>query len=476
MSDARLSFAEMPSWRQSHKQALHGSDYVTVEPNSKLEETPTQIDFDLSSSKSLLFGPMSKFYIRGSFECQKANETTWTTCAAAEVGNVLLAFNWFELLIKSVDVFHSNSRISSSNEARFISPFLNAMIYQNMDPVAKKLLCPQPEHFARCGPSKRDGWTLDSDEWKTYGKLVFNGDTFDFDYVPLFQWPFYQGSNHLIEGSVPRIVPMPLLGKLQIRITFFDKQSHIFRKKTGNTSKYRFAFQSFQLMVEEARLSPAYERSLYSSKKILAYPGLTRIQLVEPVPNGTSVFKTRFQEIWMPESILIICLNKNVASGTYSFADDTGKNVFLDHNINSVDLAFDGMKYSLKGSHLGNIREDILATKSLMDHLAVPIFGVSVDPSKVVLDELANGGTNSAYPHVYIPLVNYGAEANRIIPSLDDGSCLTKRCDLEIGLNFVMAGSRADSIYVIYAAYTDVNTLLDLKNKHFSSPYLQYMN
>ena len=36
--------------------------------------------------------------------------------------------------------------------------------------------------------------------------------------------------------------------------------------------------------------------------------------------------------------------------------------------------------------------------------------------------------------------------------------------------------SPANVIYVIVASYSDVNVVYDPKNKHFSSPYLQYMN
>jgi hypothetical protein len=73
----------------------------------------------------------------------------------------------------------------------------------------------------------------------------------------------------------------------------------------------------------------------------LAYPGVAQLQLVEPIPNGTATYKTRFQDICMPEALLIFCLDKQVASGTYSFGTSTKENVVLDHNIQSVDLSFD---------------------------------------------------------------------------------------------------------------------------------------
>jgi hypothetical protein len=272
------------------------------------------------------------------------------------------------------------------------------------------------------------------------------------------------------------MVPMQNLGKLSIRFTFFDRQDHIFRKKAGNTKKYRFAFEAFDLILEEARLAPAFERTLLASKKQLAFPGVTRLQLVESIPGGTASYKTRFQDICMPESLLIFCVNKQVASGTYSFATSTKENVFLPHNIGSVDLSFDGKRFSLKEPHLGNVGDDSLDSKTLFDHLAVPPFGVNLDPAVATYAKLQEGGVNSAYPHIYIPLMHYGGDKSRLIPAMDDGSCVSKRADLDIFFKFVLNNSTADAVYIIYAIYTDVAIILDLKNKIFTSPYLSHMN
>ncbi len=151
-------------------------------------------------------------------------------------------------------------------------------------------------------------------------KQVFTGDKIFFDYVPNFQFPFYQGSNFLTDGSAPRMVPMQNLGKLSVRFTFFDKQDHIFRKKAGNGKKYRFAFESFEMILEEARLAPAFERTLLASRKHLAFPGVTRLQLVESIPGGTASYKTRFQDIYMPESLCIFCVHKQLCLSLARFS------------------------------------------------------------------------------------------------------------------------------------------------------------
>ena len=98
------------------------------------------MEFEINNFAPLLFGPMSKFQIQGHFETRATDNDEWDGPAAADASNVLLAPNWFEMLIKSVDVFHNNQRISASDEARFIPAHLNAMLYAYMEPTAKKLL------------------------------------------------------------------------------------------------------------------------------------------------------------------------------------------------------------------------------------------------------------------------------------------------------------------------------------------------
>jgi len=476
MSDPRLEYVDLPTWQQYKQQRLLGTNYVVIEPNNQLVEEPTQVEFEINNFAPLLFGPMSKFQIQGHFETRATDNDEWDGPAAADASSVLLAPNWFEMLIKSVDVFHNNQRISASDEARFIPAHLNAMLYAYMEPTAKKLLCPQPVHPGYCVPVNKDSWKLDAEPYNSYAKQVFTGDKIFFDYVPNFQFPFYQGSNFLTDGSAPRMVPMQTLGKLSVRFSLFDKQDHIFRNKANHTKKYRFVFDAFNLILEEARLAPTFERTLLSAKKQLAYPGVTRLQLVESIPGGTASFKTRFQDICMPESLFIFCLDKQVASGTYKFSTSTKENVFLPHNISSIDLSFDGKRFSLKEPHLGNIGDDSLDSKTLFDHLAAPPFGVNLDSTVATYTKLRQGGENSAYPHIYIPLVHYSGDKNRLIPAMDDGSCVSKRADLNIDFKFARNNSTENAVYVIYAIYTDVAIILDLKNKYFMSPYLSNMN
>jgi hypothetical protein len=473
--DLRLNHVGMPDWQRNSRQAVWGSDFLLIEPTSKVTEIPTQVDFELPSKESLFFGPMSKFRIKGTFQMLAENTTKWVNVPAAEAANVLLAPNWFEMLIREVTVFHDNYRIASGNDQRHITPFLNAYLLHNMDPLAKQMLCPQNCHPGHCLPSPSGTWALGQNSWKNYAQQVFTSKAIKFDYTPLFLFPFHQGTNYLIDEGMPRILPAPAMGRITVRFAFTDSQDHIFRKPDTNKAKYRFQFAEFSLVLEEARLSPAFERQLHSSKRTIGYPGVTRLQLVEQVPDESPSRKTKFQDILLPEALFIFCLDKKVANGTFKFSDDTSETVFKPHNLKSVDLSFDGKRFSLREPNLGTFHEDELDTKQMYDHLATPPFGIRQDPKHITQANLANGWAITPFPHVYVSLLN-GPDRQRLIPSQDDGSCVHKKADLEIDLKFTETNSPKDAIFVITAIYTDVNVVYDGKNRHFFSPYLKYMN
>jgi len=474
-NDLRLVHEALPTWMHGARQALLGSNYISVDPTTKIVETPVQVDFDLPNKEPLLFGPMSKFRIKGSFQKFPDGGTAWANVPAEDVANVLLQPNWFEHLVKECSIFSSNNRVSNSSELRYISPYVNSYLAHNMDPIAKKILFPQKCHPGYCNPKPGGNWSLASEAWKDYAKSVFTGEAIEFDYIPLFVFPFYQNANWMIDGEVPRIVPTPAMGRMQIRFTFTDSQSHIFRKPAVNKAKYRFCFTEFYLVLEEARLSQAYSNSLKNSKRLLGFPGVTRIQLVEPIPDSSSTYRTRFQSIFLPEALFIFCLNKSVSNGTYKFSAVDTNYVFTPHNISSVDLSFDGKRFSLKEPFIGNILNDELDSKQLFDHLANPPFGIRQDPAGLTYDNVNEGCKNTPYSHVYLSLVT-GPDGQRLIPALDDGSCIRQKSDLELDIKFTKDNSQSNAIYVIMAIYTDVNVVFDVKNQRFTSPYLQYIN
>jgi hypothetical protein len=66
-------------------------------------------------------------------------------------------------------------------------------------------------------------------------------------------------------------------------------------------------------------------------------------------------------------------------------------------------------------------------------------------------------------------------DKERLVPSQDDGSCISRKGDLEIAFQFQVTNSQTSAVYVTYAIYTDVANILDLKNQRFSSPYLKWI-
>jgi hypothetical protein len=251
---------------------------------------------------------------------------------------------------------------------------------------------------------------------------------------------------------------------MHVRFTFFDKQDHIFRKPSagaGAAKSYWFIFQEFKMCLEEAQLSPALERQLVLKSK-MEFPSVTRLQLVDPVPNSSPTHKTMFQDIYLPEAVFIFCLHKQVASGTYNFGSGTEQNVFKDHRIWLLDFSFDNKKFCLKEPNFGRFQNDLLSLQQLVDHFMFPMFGIQPNPKKLTLTNIQDGGDNSPFPHIYVPLCGNFVNREHLVPSTDDGSCISRKANLEIAFQFEVANSQTSAVYVCYAIYTDVANILDV--------------
>jgi len=470
-SAARFSFQDSPSWRKPDQHLL-GSDFVVVEPKTKWDNFPTQVKFDLESNRSFLFGPMTKFNLTGSFEKKETEAGLWSSLVAGDEENVMLAPNWLEMLTKEVAVFHGDYKICTSNEAQHISPHLNTFLLANMEKLPKSLLCPQPESPGYCVPTKNTAWNFDSQEWKEYGKLIFSQESINFDYTFLHVFPFYQNAEHLVNGNLPYAIPLPALGKLEVVITFKDDQDCIFKSKTANDGvKYRFCLRKLQLCIEEARLSSAYEKSLYSSKRVLPYHGVTKIMQAEHISPSSLYHSITFPKIPAPEGLFIFALPKDVIGGTWKFDSVTDGKIFKPLNIHELSVAYNNDSYAHKEPNMGMVENNFMEIKSFIDHLTKPPFGMPLDPEKISLALLKSGGVNSIYPHIYINLCNF-ADQSRLVPVNQDASVLSKEANFDISVKFGTGGATDGVMYFFYLFYTDVNLMLDMKTKSFQSPYL----
>jgi hypothetical protein len=170
-------------------------------------------------------------------------------------------------------------------------------------------------------------------------------------------------------------------------------------------------------------------------------------------------------------------MDVNALPDSIDFIGTTDGTVFVKNNITKVSFAYGDETFFLTEPNLGNIKDPIIESKIFTDMLMSAPFGLKVDPDKITLETVHEGFESGPFPMVYVNLTNFGDKYSRVIPFLNDGSCLNKNNDLSITMNFTAAtGSATGVTYYICLFYTDINLILDLKKKGdpiFSSPYIQ---
>ena len=476
--DKRFRYDAHSESRGGLKQSVYGSEFTVIEPVNVLEAQPRQVDFDITTKRPILCEHNTKFIIDGLFE-EKAEDGEWTPMTAAASANIMVVPNFFEQLIRSFEMYNDNHLIKTSDEPAYVGFFLNMYLYWSMNPILKKLLCPEPCHPGNGIPKKAKGWSFaDGSEWREYAKHIFTGTEIRFSWVPLFVFPFFQGSNWILNETPPGCVPINHLGKFTFRLTFKDNWSSIFRKLAAvNNKSYRFKLTKLQLVVEEVRMNPSLERALYqTSKKTLAFPGVTRLAQAESPANGTYTHNVRFNTVYMPEGIFIFALNKNVVGGTYKFEDMAAGvygPIFSSHNLIDSNVEFCGIKLALTEPNMFQVKKDIIDLKNMLDHIGPHApFGMITNSDLFTLDAVSNGFENTDFPHVFYNLCVSGNDSTRIVPALtDDPGTVNKMGELFIQLKFADGGAKQDTVYIVYIYYSDVSMLLDLKNKRFYTEY-----
>ena len=485
--DPRFTYEDFPNWRAGTKQLIHGYDYEELQPTKPIEDVVKQVEFELKSGNNpIMMGNNTRFYIEGRFERKAARgpadaagvlpaEPDWERVPVADRAEIILAPNWFELMLQSFEVFHGNSAIKTHDEANYIPWMLNTYLYSRMDPATKKFLCPEDCCPGNGVPSLSTRWEFGSAEWQAYAAKVFVDENIRFTYVPLLQWPFYQAANWLLDPQVPKALP-PIrnIGPLITRITFRDDLDIIWRKRAAtNTYSYRFKFVQVKLDLEEARLNPSVEKHLYSplgKSKMLYYPGVTKIMKCETINTAVFYHNIKFEGVTFPEGIFIFAVPKKLIASIYTYKDHTvDAPLFLKHNIEQVSVEYDGEPLTIKPPHIGDLKDKQILLKNYMDHLTHPPFGIDIDVSKLLRSDLANSFGDTNFPSVYLNLCTEGRE--RLIPHQNTGQALGKECDLNIGIKFGGDGATAEATYIAYVFYSDVSCVLDLRTRKFSSYY-----
>lgn len=108
--DSRFVFEEPVSWRVGTRQLLHGSEYEVINPTKPVEDHPKQVEFEMMSNNPILFGNTTRFKIQGRFERKAAPVAAaagqaapaapeWEPVPDTDAAEVILAPNWFELMI-----------------------------------------------------------------------------------------------------------------------------------------------------------------------------------------------------------------------------------------------------------------------------------------------------------------------------------------------------------------------------------------
>ena len=467
--DSRFIYAESPIWKSGLKQALQGTELLTIQPASK---SPTVYEFELPSNSVLLFGPLAGFIVKGNFQFKKKTDadSTYDSIPATTASTVSLQPNWFEHLIKDITIFHGNHAINVHDVPRNADAFINAYLYANMYKDTKKYLFPESQNPGHCVARVASEWSLSANSvWRKYAEKVFGDRTVAFRYIPPFLFPFYQQPNLCVDGRGPSALITPLMQKMTISLHFKDNFGNIFQAPADDVNQYRFKIQSIELVVEEARLNPAFEKRLLGEKKTIAYQGLSRFGMNENIPASVNSHRVRFQDIPMPEGIFICALPKDAIGGTYKCGAHTA-NVFSAHNIKSVDIMFNNIALNLKSPKMGDVREHMMEIKQFIDHFENPPFGVLQEPDAIVFDLIKEGGDSSIYPHVYINLTPSGKNT-RAIPVGEDGSVINKNGDLDLQLSFSHGGATDNVTYLFYVFLSDVNLLFDMRSRTFVPMY-----
>ena len=472
--DSRFVYPTAPKWKSGQNQKLQGTEMLTILPTTKSQ---TLYQFELSDMNSiLLFGPNTGFRVKCAIQSKAtatAADTTYANVPETEYTKVQLMPNWFEHLIKSIDVFNGNTQVKCDDVPRYADTWLNTYLYSMMDKETKRYLFPEANNPARCVPGTSGGFpAAENGKWHEYSKQIFGKTTFDFRYVPTHVFPFFQQPDFGASGRYPAAIPMSGLEKLTISINLKDDQSVIFKKLgtdeqiAANTKVYRVHIIGIELLVEEARLQSAFEKSITRRMAPLLFSGVTRYGMVESITPGLLSYRTELPKIDFPEGIFIFALSNKVIGGQFNYNDvkNIEDKIFHAHNITNVDLTFNGVPLFVKSPNAGHIRDNFMAIRAEIDHLETPPFGIPQDPDLINFELIKDGGKDSNFPHIYMNLCPSRNET-RLVPIMEDGKIINNPAELHVNLKFGGGGATAEASYFIYVFYTDVCMVMDMKNK-----------
>ena len=488
--DLRFEFGGAPLWRKGGKQVLQGTDFIKMESNHHMYDRPLKLNWQFKSPLPLIFDWNSRFCVEGEFQTRETEADAWQSCTPNESANVMVQPNWWGILVKKLELFDcGGSLVHQHNEPFHVRNHLEQFLYWGMDPVLKKQLCSEESHPGYSIPNKKGDWTFNTSEtassWQKYSKSIFVSGPIKFHWNALFFFPFYQGSNHMYDQNrQPRCLPTPYSGDLRLEMLLQHDTSTIFKKRgeipaegeqaavPGCTKEYRFHLEKVDLICEQARLNPMIEKKLFkSTQKVLHYFGVTKNVRAETISANTSRFQSKFENVLMPESVLIYALPRSVTGDLYKFSDWNGTEPFFcKHNINSVSFAYGQMPLSESVPNFGTINDDFADLKRLTEYEKSPPFGLKFAQKRITRANIKNGWGDTDFPHIYVNLCPSGTDSRILVKA---ESLPPKKQDFTVTMSFPGEGSVPNVSYIVALIYTSTNMQFDLKEKNFFNPNRQ---
>lgn len=466
--NSQLAWPSYKNFRNAQKQHVHGYEFIEIEPYTK---TDTLYEFDIGGNEPLAFGVSTGFKVEGKFEMKKGAAGAWQAFDGDEAKTMSLQQNWFEHYIKDIHVFYVNHQLTPNDMPPNLDAYINTFLYAHMDKNIKKLLCMEPCHPGNAVSVDRNDFKLHATEKNTWVKYAehLEGDKITFMYTPL-QFPFFQDPNYVygIDGGFNPL-PIQALGRLQIRVFLKDDSSVIFNSSVA-ANQYRFSITKLTLLLKELKLSPTTARQMAAFKGTYYYRGMTKIGACYNFGAGHFSQRCSLQNIDFPEGVFIFCVDKKVLSGTAKYSELSPDGPFMDGNIQSVDVHFNGQHFFVKNPTFGTLENYQLRREKFAKMVDKGIFGMRMDPAKLKF-ERQGANYDWAFDSVWIDFTESGPHT-RLQPVTSDQSYATnKPGELTLILNFKAPEGAKDLTYVVVAYYTDFNMQLDMRTKKFSPIY-----
>jgi len=171
-----------------------------------------------------------------------------------------------------------------------------------------------------------------------------------------------------------------------------------------------------------------------------------------------------------PTGLFVAALPKTVAGGQYKYADSTiPTQVFTDHNINQVEIQFEGQNLFFKDPNPGMIGQDVMDIKSVVDHMEILPLASSTTPICSTTNIYMEKSATNPFPHVYISLCQNGNQGS-IVPHNTDGKILNRPGQLDVKLTLGTGGNK-DVTFFMWLFYRDIVYQFDIKNRQFVPYY-----